>query len=920
MSSPPTSKPTGTVTFLFTDIEGSTKMWERNPSVMQKALSRHDEILQSAIEGNGGYVFKTVGDAFCAAFGSTTDALGAALEGQRTLLAEGWDEGCVIRARMALHSGEAEERAGDYFGPTLNRVARLLSTGHGGQILVSRASRELAGDRLPPGTSLEDLGEQRLKDLTRPERIFQVLAPELPTDFPALKTLDARRNNLPAQPSALVGREREISEVCGRMREPGIRLLTLTGPGGIGKTRLGLQAAADLLDEHRDGVFFVALADINDTALVPTAMAAALGVVESAELPLEDVLKEYLGRRELLLVLDNFEQVLDAAPLVGKLLSVCPKLKVLATSRATLHLYGEQEYPVPPLTLPDPDSLPPVEMLERYEAVRLFAERARAVKPGFVLDGYAPAVAEICARLDGLPLAIELAAARTRLLPPKAMLKRLGDRLKLLTGGARDLPGRQQTLRGAIDWSHDLLDEEDRHLFRRMSVFSGGRTLEAMEAVCDAEGDLDVFGAVESLLEKSLIRQEEGPEDEPRFVMLETIHEYAREKLQESGEAEEFKRLHADYFLVLAEEAEPEFVGPDQIAWMDRLEAEHDNLRAALSWCMEAGEAESALRMAGALGWFWNVRAHFSEGRRWSEEALARVEEVSPARAKALQGSGFMAYKEGDYEKARQSLEQSLALYRQSGDMKGEARSLCLLGEMVIDLHDFERASELLAQSASISRRLGDEADLAYTMNNLGALALYRGDLVGAKSILEEATVLGRVAGHIQALAFCKNNLGLCEMADRDYEKAQALMDEGKELLWAVKDRSNQAVALHNSGLLALLRGDLDRATDLCAQSIAMGVDLLDRLSVTCDFDVLAAVAGEQGDMPRAVRLWGAAEALRDAIGAAQPGDEAVLLGPFVEAARSRLDETAWDVAWAEGVAMGQDEAIAYALREESNA
>ena len=886
---------------------------------MQAALARHDEILQRAIEANGGYVFKTVGDAFCAAFVSTTDALDAALQGQRTLLAEGWDEGCVIRARMALHSGEAEERAGDYFGPTLNRVARLLSTGYGGQILVSRAARELAGDRLPPGTSLEDLGEKRLKDLTRPERIFQVLAPELPKDFPALKTLDARRNNLPAQPSALVGREREISEVCGRMREPGIRLLTLTGPGGTGKTRLGLQAAADLLDEHRDGVFFVALADINDTALVPTAMAGPLGVVESAELPLEDVLKEYLGRRELLLVLDNFEQVLDAVPLVGKLLSACPKLKVLATSRATLRLNGEQEYPVPPLTLPDPGRLPPVEMLERYEAVRLFAERARAVKPGFVLDGDAPAVAEICARLDGLPLAIELAAARTRLLPPKAMLKRLGDRLKFLTGGARDLPGRQQTLRDAIDWSHDLLDEEDRHLFRRMSVFSGGRTLEAMEAICDAEGDLDVLAAVESLLEKSLLRQEEGPEDEPRFVMLETIHEYAREKLEDSGEAVETRRLHAEYFLALAEEAEPEFVGPDQIAWMDRIEAEHDNMRAALSWCMERRE-EWALRLAGALEVFWIARCHFSEGRRWSEEALTKVEEVSPARAKVLQGSGFMAYREGDYEKARQSLEQSLALCRQSGDMKGEARSLCFLGEMATDLHDFERASGLLAQSASISRRLGDEPDLAYAMNNLGALALYRGDLVEANSTLEEAMVLAREAEHVMTLALCKNNLGVCAMVDRDYETAQALMEEVKELLWAVKDRSSHAILLHNLGLLALLRRDLDRAADLCAQSIGKAVDLLDRLGVACDLDVLAAVAREQGDIPRAVRLWGAAEALRDAIGAAQPGDEAALLGSFVEAAKIRLEETAWDVAWAEGVAMDQDEAVAYALREESSA
>jgi predicted ATPase len=428
-----------------------------------------------------------------------------------------------------------------------------------------------------------------------------------------------------------------------------------------------LQAAADLLEEFEDGVFFVPLATVTDPDLFPTTIAGALGVVESGELPLEDILTEYLGRRELLLVLDNFEQVLEAAPLTAELLSAAPRMNLLITSRAVLCVYGEQEYPVPPLALPNPGRLPPVEMLERYEAVRLFAERARAVKPDFVLDDQnAPAVAEICARLDGLPLAIELAAARTRLLPPKAMLKRLGVRFKLLTGGARNLPGRQQTLQGAIDWSYDLLDEEDRRLFRRMSVFSGGRTLDAVEAICDAEGDQDVYAGVESLLEKSLVRQEEDPEEEPRFVMLEPIHEYAREKLQESGAAGEVKQAHAEYFLSLAEE--PELVGPDQVAWMDRLEAEHDNLRAALSWCMEARDAEPALRMASALSWFWFVRGHSSEGRGWCEEALATdVGHASPVRARALQASGIMAWRQSDYERAEQRLEASLALYRETG-------------------------------------------------------------------------------------------------------------------------------------------------------------------------------------------------------------------------------------------------------------
>ena len=587
--------PTGTVTFLFTDIEGSTRLWERDASAMRVALVRHDEILKEAIETNGGSVFKTIGDAFCAAFSSAPEALGAAISAQRALHDEEWDEGATIRVRVALHTGAVEVRGGDYFGPALNRVARLLSAGHGGQTLLSLATQELVRDVLPVDARLEDLGERRLKDLFRPERVFQVTAPGLPSEFPPLKTLENLRNNLPLQPTPLIGREREVGEVCERLRQEEIRLLTLTGPGGTGKTRLALQAAADVLEDFEDGVFFVALSDVNDTALVPTTIVGALGLGESGDVALEDLLKEYLGRRELLLVLDNFEQVLEAAPLVGELLSAAPRLKVLATSRIPLGIYGEHEYAVPPLSVPDPKRLPPIEVLSQYEAVRLFIDRAGAAKRGFEITAEnAPAIAEICARLDGLPLAIELAAARVKMLPPKSLLTRLANRLKLLTGGAKDLPARQRTLRGAIEWSHDLLGEGEKTLFARLSVFSGGRTLEAIEAICDAEGDLpvDVFDGVSSLLDKSLLRQEQGPEDEPRFVMLETIHEYAREKLRESGEAAEVSGLHAAYFLAFAEEAEPELEGPDQASWMERLEADHDNFRVALSWLLEVGEAE----------------------------------------------------------------------------------------------------------------------------------------------------------------------------------------------------------------------------------------------------------------------------------------------------------------------------------------
>src|SRR5215218_4985898 len=534
-----------TLTFLFTDVEGSTFLWERNLKAMSEALVRHDEILRTAIEAYEGHVFKTVGDAFYAAFPRAPKALSAALDAQRALHHAEWEETGPLRVRMALHTGAAEERDGDYFGPSLNRVARLLSAGHGGQVLLSLATHELVRDELPEETGLRDLGERRLKDLSRPERVFQITSSSLPSEFPPLRTLDSRRNNLPTQPTPLVGREREVAQVCERLRSPAVRLLTLTGPGGTGKTRLGLQAAAELIDEFEGGTFFVPLAPITNPALVAPTIARVLGLTETGDQTLEELLRDYLRDRQTLLLVDNFEQVLGAAPLVTELLSAAPNLKVLTTSRILLRLYGEYEFAVPPLEVPDPGRRQSLEQVTQYEAVRLFIERARAAKADFaVTSDNAPEVAEICVRLDGLPLAIELAAARIKLLSPRAILDRLGDRLKLLTGGARNLPERQRTLRGAIEWSYDLLDAAERTLFTRAAVFSGGFTLEAMETVCDAgeELPLDIFEGASSLLDKSLLRQEEGTEDEPRFVMLETIHEYARERLEQSGEAEEMRR------------------------------------------------------------------------------------------------------------------------------------------------------------------------------------------------------------------------------------------------------------------------------------------------------------------------------------------------------------------------------------------
>src|SRR5215212_5563072 len=782
-----TGPPTGTVTFLFTDIEGSARLWERNSQEMQEALARHDELLRTAIEARDGYVFKTVGDAFCAAFGTATDAAEAALACQLALLEEGWaEEVGAIRVRMALHTGAAEERDGDYFGPPVNRVARLMSAGHGGQVLLSLATQELVRDQLPVGTSLMDLGERHLKDLFRPERVFQLLAPELPSEFPPLRTLDAYRNNLPLQPTPLVGREKEVAEVCDLLRGEETRLLTFTGPGGIGKTRVALQAAADLLDDFPDGTFFAPLATLTQAELFFSTVAETLGVQETGEQPLDESLKDYLKERRLLLVLDNFEQVLGAAPTVTELLAAAPGLKVLATSRAPLGLYGEHEYDVPPLSVPDVRHLPDLKVLSQYEAVRLFIERAKAAKADFeVTDESAPAVAEICVRLDGLPLAIELAAARIKMLPPKAMLQRLGSRLKLLTGGARDLPVRQRTLRGAIEWSFALLDEGEQVLFGRLAVFSGGRTLEAIEAICDAEGDLpvDAFEGVSSLLDKSLLRQEEGPNGEPRFVMLETVHEFAREQLQESAEAEEIKRIHAQYFLTLAEEAYTELKGANQLQWLEKLEAEHDNMRAALSWASERKEVEVALRMGGALFEFWSMRGYHSEGRRRLEAALAMDGRVSPeVRAMALAGVGELASAQGELDRAQEACQEGLQLLAQEATSEAKLNLLDSLGFVALHREEYGQAKELFEEGLELSREMSDTWWLASFLLFLAIVPHYLGDYERATELTEESMDLFREQGDKHSLAHCLNNLAMMVYSKGDLRQAGKLTEEAVAL------------------------------------------------------------------------------------------------------------------------------------------
>jgi predicted ATPase/class 3 adenylate cyclase/Tfp pilus assembly protein PilF len=917
------SPPTGTVTFLFTDIEGSTKMWEQDSSSMQVALARHDEILRRVTEEHGGYVFKTVGDAFCCAFSTATDALETALETQQELFAKEWGVEGGVRVRMALHTGAAEERDGDYFGPPVNRVARLLSAAHGGQVLLSLPTQELVRDQLPSGTSLRDLGERRLKDLFRPERVFQLLAPELPSEFPPLRSLDAYRNNLPLQPTPLVGREKEVSEVCNLLRSGETRLLTLTGPGGTGKTRLALQAAADLLEDFPDGTFFVQLATLTDADLFISAVAETLGVRETGEQALDDSLKNYLSERRMLLVLDNFEQVLEAAPTVTELLTVAPELKVLTTSRAPLGLYGEHEFPVPPLSMPDLKRPPPLERLTQYEAVGLFVERARALKPDFsITNESAPAVAEICVRLDGLPLAIELAAARIKMLPPRAMLQRLGSRLKLLTGGARDLPERQRTLRATIEWSHALLDEGERVLFARLSVFSGGRTLEAIEAICDAEGDLPVetFEGVSSLLDKSLLRQEEGPDGEPRFVMLETVHEFAREKLGQSAEAEEIKRVHAEYFLNLAEEADPELRGPDQLQWLERLEAEHDNMRAALTWALELKEVELALRLGGALWWFWWMRSHNSEGRRWLEAALVMDGRGSPeVRVMALAGVGYLGLEQGDLDRAKEVCEEGLELLAHEGREASEAKLILLagLGWVVWEREEYEQAKQLFEESLAPSREMRDTWWLATSLSNLAVVSHFLGNSEKATELYEQSMDLFREQGDKRRLATCLNNLAMVVCSQGELGRAAKLIEEAVALLRELGARGVVSIGLCNLGWIALLQDDLGRAADLYRESLSLSWETGVNPVVQRTLEGLACVAGAEGEAQRAARLWGAAQTLHETKGIPRDTDFLDEADARISAVRLGMGEEAWEEAWRKGRGMTLDEAVSYAMEKE---
>jgi predicted ATPase/class 3 adenylate cyclase len=869
--------PTGTVTFLFSDIEGSTRLLNRLGERYTALLEDHGRLLRSAFSDAGGYPVSTEGDSFFVVFQSAPAAVAGAVEAQRRLEGQEWPDGETVRVRMGLHTGEGRLGGDNYIGIDVHRAARITSAANGGQVLLSGSTHGLVEGSLPDGVTFRDLGQHRLKDLEAPERIFQLVISGLPDEFPPIRSLDARPNNLPTQLTSFVGRDRLIEEVNEALA--GARLVTLTGPGGTGKTRLSIHLGQQLLSSFDHGVFFVPLAPITDPALVASTIAHNLGLAEEGTRPILDTLKEHLRDRELLLILDNFEQVAEAGPVVSDLLSKAPRLKVLLTSREVLRVSGEHELPVPPMELPDVAHLPPLDALTQYEAVSLFIQRAKAVHAGFMItDDNAPAVAEICARLDGLPLAIELAAARIRVLSPRAILTRLSDRLGLLTGGARDLPRRQQTLRDAIDWSYDLLDDPERMLFARLAVFVGGWSLEAAEAVCNAEGELpmDILDALGSLVDKSLLRRTDTDTGEPRFRMLQVIREYALEKLDEGPDADEIHGRHARFLARLAEEAFPNLAGADQARWLDALEMEHDNLRAALEWLSQT-DATAALELGANLWRFWQKRGFLQEARHRLEAVLQApgAREEPAARARALDAAGGVAYWQGDFESAQVFYEEALAIYRERGDRAGQADQLYNLSfTYSVPQTDFVEAERLGREALEIFRELGDTAGEAKCLWGLSWSALQRMEVELARQYLEGAQEVFRELGDVFGLGW----------------------------------------ALHSLGILDVLEGRLAEADEAFREALTAFSEARDITGIALLADDFSWLAEALGHRERAVRLAGAARSLE-----AQAGTGLVQIVPQDI---GRPDPQDWLVddasraVWAEGEAMSVEEIVAYALKD----
>ena len=904
-----TVQPSGTVTFLFTDIEGSTRLAQEYPDTWESLRERHHAILQSAMEANNGYIFQIIGDAFCVAFHIAKDALKAAVDAQRKLQNEDWGQ-TSIPVRMGLHTGSAEIHGTDYRGYlTLSKVQRVMSVAYGGQVLVSNASAELLHNELPVGISLRDLKEHRLKGLSDSERLWQAIAPDLQQDFPPLQSLNEIPNNLPTQLTTFIGREKEVEQIKKRLEKN--RLVTLTGSGGVGKTRLAIQVATEILSQYPNGAWLVELAPITDPALVPQTMCAALDVTPQGNTPALTVLMNYLKEKKILLVVDNCEHLIDAcAQLCDSFLHTCPHLRMIASSREALGIDGENAYRVPSLSLANPHDT--LRTIENSEAVQLFMERATTSLPEFEITATnATAIAQICQRLDGIALAIELAASRVKMLNVEQIAARLHDAFRLLTGGSRTALPRQQTLRALIDWSYNLLTQEERNVLRALSVFAGGWTLEAAESVGENSNMLDLLT---HLVDKSLVTVDYERDNAPRYYLLETIRQYAREKLAELNETEPVRNRHLSYFLSLAERAEPEVRGPEQLIWFDRLELELDNFRTALEWSLEKGEkgTEEGLQLASSLWWF-SFSRHFQDQGRLLKQAL-RVSNTSTdpvKRAKALVRLAWVNF----YDEA--AADEGLALAHTLGVAGKASIAFALLGKAAWSIYqaDYANGKSLAEESLKLYRELGDLWGMCETLTWLGLGLINMGDHQQAIAPLEESLALARQTQDLNEIAFALWQLGRAAMARKEYAQATKFMTESLAIYKQLKVYGGVTFLLNDLGKAALEQGDYQLAVSHYKEFLSLAWNMgFDRRIAEGLEQLASALMYEQPE--NAARLFGSAEELRQSSNSALFPYQKEDYDRNLDFLRSHLDGTILAVCQAEGHAMNVKQVVENVLGE----
>ncbi|MEZ5557474.1 MAG: tetratricopeptide repeat protein [Pseudomonadales bacterium] len=883
---------TGHVSLLLTDIEGSTRLLHRlGAEGYARAQAEHRTVLRAAFAAHGGVEVDTQGDAFFYVFPSARQCVGGAVAATRGLAGFAWSHGDPVKVRMGMHSGEPQPTDEGYVGIVVNMAARISAIGHGGQILLSAASAAELGDSLAAsGITLRDMGEHRLKDLDQPQRLYQIVIPELPADFPPLRSAAQKPNNLPVPLTPFIGRAQLVAQVRDLLLQPGTRAVTLLGPGGTGKTRLSIRVGNELLHNLDDGAFFVGLAPVRDPGLVLSQIGGALSVKERAGQTLLDTLCETLAPKQLLLILDNFEQVQGAARDVAALLARCPGLKLLVTSRQPLRISGERGFPVPPLALPDPGApLPPLAEVGSFEAVRLFVERAQAARWDFELtDANAAEVVEICRKVDGLPLAIELATARLYAMSTTELLKALDQRLNVLTDGAVDLLDHQQTLRDLVAWSYDLLDEDAQRLWRRLAIFAGGAAVTAADAVCNAEGTFRIPGDIDDLAAKSLLNLEfvrgaslPGAEDEGprhRIALLETLREYAAEMLDASGERDALAERHLDWFRGLVEHAAGALRGPRLDEWLRRFDQEQANLRSAMGFGFaHPGQADAAARIVGVLYFYFYQRGQLSEGRQWLERAIACGEELAPeVRARALFGLANLERSQGRAEAALEHCEAALALFRSCDDAEGIADTLSQLGAILQHLGQFDRAETVLAEAVERLRAIDNQGRLAFALVLLGALRQMRDDLRGAADAYEESLRLSRQVG----------------------------------------DKNYIATALLNLGEVQVLRGDGEAAALNLRESLLLYRELGVRNAIAYVLEMLAGIDAAAGRCAEAAVLFGAADRLRELLGAPVESFNQGRYQSDLSRAREGMSDADFAAAWEQGRTMELDAVIGAAQHD----